>query len=177
MTRCDIFGHNGANAGEVRVTGMAPCLFLRGSEAVDIEVTFYAKSGSAATRLLFAGMEAVCEPDGRPEWIGFKILTRGVASRMTIIAEVYMDRTEGRSGGDWKRVESLKGASMTSDMEGVPDYSLYLRTVGGTEQRYKYFSARQVGTGIQAFAPSTEAARSSIQETGAWAGRSAAFGW
>lgn len=182
MTRCEIFGHVGAHAGEIKVTGMAPCLFLRGCSAGDIEATFYTRSGSAATRLIFGGMEALCKPSGRPgRWIGFKFITRGVATGEGAMAEIHVDRAEGLEGGKWRLVRTLKGKAVGALTDGVPDYSLYLRTVGGTEQHYKFFSVREIGSGpaVRIAKDSRDGEAGAFHEWTACSDRegSGAFGW
>lgn len=183
MTRCEIFGHTGAHAGEIKVTGMAPCLFLRGCSAGDVEATFYTRSGSAATRLIFGGMEALCKPSGRPgRWIGFKFITRGVATGEGATAEIHVDRAEGAEGGNWKVVRTLKGKPVGSFADGVPDYSLYLRTIGGTEQHYKFFSVREIGPGspVRMANDSQNREIDERREAGAiedWRQHSSPFGW
>ena len=190
-TRCVVYGAAGANAGQAKVSGSGPRLYVRGtaSEAVppppgtptwnNVEVTFYARTTNAGSKVVYAGLEAVCKtnhcPDsddpttrgyggrvlfdgrvdiekelshakgsnirsfpafiwteadggprsenaslvsnnnGRPvyemplnKWIGYKLVARNCDHGVNVLLEVYIDRSGGINGGDWKLAKSLK---------------------------------------------------------------------
>ncbi len=256
-TRCVVYGAAGANAGQVKVSGSGPRLYVRGtaSEAVspppgtptwnNVEVTFYARTTNAGSKVVYAGLEAVCKtnhcPDsddpttrgyggrvlfdgrvdiekelshgkgsnirsfpafiwteadgglrsanaslvsnnnGRPvyelplnKWIGCKLVARNCDHGINVLLEVYIDRSGGSNGGDWKLAKSLNDivyspsvdalyfskdlwydggdfkhkGSATPAQHGMPitqpSHSVYLRTDGNVEQYYKWFSVREV---------------------------------
>lgn len=76
---CTIYGASGTNSGQIKVTGAAPRLYVRGSpsEAVppptgtpkwkNVEVTFYARTVSAGGKVSYAGIEAVCRTNHLPD--------------------------------------------------------------------------------------------------------------
>ncbi len=255
--RCLIYGKTGANAGQAKISGSVPRLYVRGSQSEEVpppagtpkwnnvEVTFYAKTTEAGSRLSYAGLEAVCKTnhfpdsddpstkgyggrllfDGRVDiekelshgknsnirtfpgfiwteadgggrskdpslvegngnkpvyelplnkWIGFKLVAKNCNHDTNVLVEVYVDKTNGADGGDWRLVKSIKDilydpaeaeryfskdlwydsadfknkGSAVPAQHGkpitAPDYSVYLRTDGGIEQFYKFFSVREI---------------------------------
>lgn len=255
--RCVIYGRTGRNAGQAKLTGSAPRLYVRGSPSEEVpppagtskwnnvEVTFYAKTTDAGSRLPYAGIEAVCKTnhfpdsddastqgyggrvlfDGRVDiekelshaknsnirtspafvwtevdggtpsknsffvesngnqpvyelplnkWIGFKLVARNCDHDTRVLVDVYVDKTNGANGGDWQLVKSIKDipydpadaaryyskelwddaadfkdkGSAVPAQHGepitTPDYSVYLRTDGNSEQFYKFFSVREI---------------------------------
>lgn len=256
-TTCVIFGASGETAGQIKVTGSGPRLYVRGtsSESVpppvgtpkwnNVEITLYAKTTDAGSKVIYAGIEAVCKTnhcpdsddtttrgyggrvlfDGRVDiekelshgkgsnirtypsffwtqedggvlstnstlksqnnnnpvyelplnkWIGYKLVARNCDNDTNVRVEVYIDKTDGLNGGDWKLAKSIKDivylqavdsfylskdlwydggdfknkGSASDKQHGMPitnpNYSVYLRTDGNVEQYYKYFSVREI---------------------------------
>jgi len=256
-SNCVIYGKDGDKAGQIKVAGPAPRLYVRGSPSEDVpppagtpkwnnvEVTFYAKTTDAGARLGYAGLEAVCRTnhfpdsddlstrgyggrilfDGRIDiekelshgkksnirsapvfvwtqadggllsddssleaangnrpvyqfpmnkWIGYKLVARNCDNDSAVLVEVYVDRTDGKNGGDWQLAKSVKDiaydparpeayfskelwhdagdfkskGSADPSQHGMPitspGHSIYLRTDGNTEQFYRFFSIREI---------------------------------
>jgi hypothetical protein len=97
------------------------------------------------------------------KWIGYKFVVRNVAGNTRVRLELYLDKTEGKNGGDWGdrpviAFEDSAGWSsekatkcderLPGDVLLDPNWSVYLRTDALDRpqdlQYYKWFSVREI---------------------------------
>lgn len=95
------------------------------------------------------------------KWIGMKFVVRNVNDDKHVNLELYMDLTEGKDGGDWKKVAEYTDVGEWSqtntgiDVEKkcgypaskillTPGTSVFIRNDLVKEARYKYFSVREI---------------------------------
>lgn len=162
MTECLVYGASGPRAGQIRLGGISPRLFVSGFARGtgmgrpaaglperfaprwrNLEVTLYAEAGREATVITYAGIEAVCWPGGTPgSWTGFKAVFRNADGGRSLLVEVWMDRSGGRRGGEWARVSASRFSVDCTSLE--TDWSVYLRTEGSEAQHYRHFSIREI---------------------------------
>ena len=95
------------------------------------------------------------EPMPLNTWIGYKYVVRSCDNDTTCHVEMYMDFTDGKNGGTWKKINefidydgwSADMPSCCTDHSGKvlkENYTVYLRTDGVNKQLYKYFSVREI---------------------------------
>lgn len=113
-TECLVYGKSGEFAGQILLTGSTPRLYVRSFDCDDgsapegaeqwnnVEITFYAKTVDAGSRLTYAGIEAVCKTNHCPD--SDDKSTRGYGGRVLFDGRIDFE----------KELSHLKGSNIRS---------------------------------------------------------------
>ena len=163
--KCVIYGKSGENAGQAKIAGSAPRLYVRGSQSEEVppptgtskwnnvEVTFYAKTTDPGSRLSYAGLEAVCKTNHFPD--SDDPSTKGYGGRVLFDGRVDIEKELSHGKGSNIRTfpafiwtdkdggERSKNPSLVESNGNKPVYELPLNKWIGFK-----LVARNCGSGV-----------------------------